>query len=611
MTTYTTAGSGNWNSGVNNAPFVGGAIPTFGDTVTIANGHTLTVPAGYTAQFGTVAGAATTVALTSAANGTGILVVNGTLECGQSVQQANGSWVMNAGAQILAANTTGRITWAISDNNTQASAILSCVGAAGNRVVFDTKGGAVGWGQFGIPVTGWSNGGRITASYTDWNNCGVSGTSWYKLNPNAAGFACTFSYCRFISCSDMGNTSNFANNTTFTFDNCTWKTPVNATEKILVFLFNAWTTGARRVNACSWEGQMQFIAPSAGAASGIDFTENFGRNYSQPSGSVSTIDFGGSAPTIKTWANNVFLYVSGSAPINNLPCGTLQRTIGIANCAATNHHWSQNGLSADTTYDQFIMQSEIADETGDFIQLGLNPATVKTLTLQNSLMLPARLDTTSGSGSLLNISLVGVINVRLLAKNNTVFLGKLDAGSGAVMNENIAPAAGQFLGVKDSIYWRFAQSGTNRAQWHFGAAVPANGAYLGVDYNWFSNCTATRSRYQDADAVFSTPSPPGGNDNTAATPNFVDATRNPVAYATNADATITTLAGLSNAMLKRNDDTGTTPGLAVISNMVDWIFAGFAPKNTAAATASSTGGRIGAVNTFVAGGVSLLRRRRR
>lgn len=93
MTAITTTGSGNWSSTTADAPWPGGTVPVEGDTVIIANTHTVTIDQNITigadsatAAINIAAGGKLELLYTAAADYTltlkGNLAINGTLEIG-------------------------------------------------------------------------------------------------------------------------------------------------------------------------------------------------------------------------------------------------------------------------------------------------------------------------------------------------------------------------------------------------------------------------------------------------------------------------------------------------------------------------------------------------
>jgi len=124
-TAYTSNATGNWNSTSTWSP---SGIPGSGDTVTLANSYTVTIPTGYTATVGTspASGGAAAI-MCSSSSGTGILIVNGTLDLQGPVNQCPATWQVNP--QTAAATTTG--TWSSGSNSvTLASGTGVAIGQA-------------------------------------------------------------------------------------------------------------------------------------------------------------------------------------------------------------------------------------------------------------------------------------------------------------------------------------------------------------------------------------------------------------------------------------------------------------------------------------------------
>ncbi len=88
---YTTAGSGNWNSGNNNAPFPGGVVPGAGDEVIIGVGHTVTLAAPASCL---------SLTLNTGAGAGGILTGASALTLAGNVTVSYGGGVMTSGATI-------------------------------------------------------------------------------------------------------------------------------------------------------------------------------------------------------------------------------------------------------------------------------------------------------------------------------------------------------------------------------------------------------------------------------------------------------------------------------------------------------------------------------
>ena len=99
MAAITSTATGNWNAG---GSWVGGVVPVSGDTVTIATGHTITVPDAYTAVCGT----------SPASGGAAALVITGTLVVGGGASgqlTVKGPVTQNNAAIIWSPNRVGAV----------------------------------------------------------------------------------------------------------------------------------------------------------------------------------------------------------------------------------------------------------------------------------------------------------------------------------------------------------------------------------------------------------------------------------------------------------------------------------------------------------------------
>jgi len=106
--TITTAGSGNWNSTTNNAPWPGGIVPASTDLVIIASTHSVTVTAAATCAGVTVNSAGILIINASIS-----LIVNGLVSMprpstGQSCTIAIGAGTLTCDSVTMNATTSGR-----------------------------------------------------------------------------------------------------------------------------------------------------------------------------------------------------------------------------------------------------------------------------------------------------------------------------------------------------------------------------------------------------------------------------------------------------------------------------------------------------------------------
>src|SRR5215203_4750077 len=105
------------------------AVPGAGDTVVIANGHTLNLPAAASWTIGNSADLATYAIRTAGTGGTGILTTQSgsTLTLRGHVLQGNATWQIGTtagGANVVFDHASTKLTWSISDASSQASARL-------------------------------------------------------------------------------------------------------------------------------------------------------------------------------------------------------------------------------------------------------------------------------------------------------------------------------------------------------------------------------------------------------------------------------------------------------------------------------------------------------
>lgn len=224
MATITAAGSGNWNSGVNNAPWPGGTAPGDGDTVVIG-AFTVTVPAGFTAQCGGVSNASqdlTTMVLTLSTT-TSHLIVNGTLKVYGNMT-CNGSGT--GGTDIIVG--PGGIIRMMSSLNVATPNRYVCALGTSNIMTVAMNGtnwgaGACKWESDSLGVSFWNgaNQCKFTATYTELtgasNEAGVDAIAWIgRAMPNP-GAIYTFDHVKMNYCGQLttgaltaGSTSTFS-----------------------------------------------------------------------------------------------------------------------------------------------------------------------------------------------------------------------------------------------------------------------------------------------------------------------------------------------------------------------------------------------------------------
>jgi hypothetical protein len=197
MLNYTTQRSGSWSDTTANSPWYTGTLPApvpgAGDSVVIADGHTVTIPDGYNAVIGNSPAAAGVVLQV---NGTGALVIgagaSGSLQVLGSVAFANPPYAsfntltVNAGGTLFidgTGNVGQRYTLGIGwDTRVRFN------GTTGAHVTVKSTAAGGATPAVAVATGGYYSGGMI-ATYTDFQYLGDSGTqAWLTaLNENNAG----------------------------------------------------------------------------------------------------------------------------------------------------------------------------------------------------------------------------------------------------------------------------------------------------------------------------------------------------------------------------------------------------------------------------------------
>jgi len=134
MATITSAQTGNWSA---TSTWVGGVVPSDGDTATVATGHTVSITGA--TVIGT-SGATGTIALTVA--GTGVLNISSSLTLkGDLVQQRGTSIIGTTGGSIIFTPPSGSTYKWLNSNAGTGTATVNLSGVAGNPFILTTTQG--------------------------------------------------------------------------------------------------------------------------------------------------------------------------------------------------------------------------------------------------------------------------------------------------------------------------------------------------------------------------------------------------------------------------------------------------------------------------------------
>jgi hypothetical protein len=595
MAAVTTGGSGNWNSTTPNAPWPGGTIPAATDTITIANGHTLTIPTGYTAQCGDPAVPATHAIRTAGTDGTGRLICNGKLEISANVQQGWAHWEYNgAGVKLESKNTTTALTYLFGDANFQNGCRISLIGTGigANRAIIQNGAGAAG---LRFTVVGGEQ--QCTWQFAKFSDIGTAGNAAITVRDS------NYSSTNVIQDVEFDNCGTFVVGTLVSGCNMT-------IQRLRVVNSKATDAIQLGVGANSSTGTRIFediIVPTGNfridATSGGTYTPTFtrcmfgGRQTRTSTGLVNYVDCFWGRPSN-----------AGDLSGAIVADGNITRGIHSANDVA-GFNWHGLGILnslANTTVDGLLFDGVLTSATGDlmFVQ---RSDTDHSVTVRNVLCTVS--PTASGAyGKMLNVissTADGVAAVPLV-ENCTWITDNAEAAF-IKYGETVASYAGVVGDLENNLIWG-RSAGQGQVLGREGTAAAANirnpttAAQVtnNAVVNPIINATNGDGHYTLAggDGLMWTSTIPTYT--SASDPNMVDSTRNLATWYRSvvggSPGTRTADTALAYEAIASQHGDSPVSG-ATITAAWEWIRAGFAPQNTALDTnvSANNGGWIGAV----------------
>lgn len=628
----TTTQSGNWDAACPGAQCVwdGGTPFALGDSASIQNGHTITIPVGVTAIPGESPADDTGTKAISCASGTGtgVLVVSGTLIFRGPVMGCASVWTISPGATLThdssqaTTPSTANYKWRISGANTQTSAYLNAIGTAGSRITVNIASGSGVFGGFAPYIDAGADG-NLTIKYADISNCGTAGGACIQIYP----FTCSTTVVRglimqnfTVTDSSNINVTNALGSCTVELDSGVFKGTTNTSGWAFRIGSTAMTTalatnGARKFrNLFSDGGTLSF---GGNVATTVDMGFDFKNLYLRGgTGAVPPMSVIGN---ITTGENSSFdlgflesRRQSSSGDGGNIPAGIVTRLIATRNWGANAHFVVP--MARTTAVDGWIEWNSVSDASngGDGFMVQPQAAAGNyTISFKNGVMLPqpdgsafGLIVSHNGSGGC-----SGANCPQITFDKNTYVTNTTTTGQLGVSIESNNSYAGVFDSVRSNIAHRPTNGNGYLVKWGEGLLDVVNDVFEVVDYNWTHNITTTQStKYGSELGAYAeyVGNNPGVHDSSG-NPLWVDTTRTPLSYGQRWDPTIATMDDLAAKFeacyrFRANGTTSCDPRFN-LADMYNWIRAGWRARNPSTWTAAHDGSHVGGVAPFTKFGV--------
>lgn len=568
MAAITSTANGNWSA---TGTWVGGVVPTDGDTVTIA--HNVAVDTNITignspTSTGKVITVNTTKTLTFNA-GVAVACKGGILQKGSAIIQMEAGSGIEFDSSASAAPSTTRYTWEVGDSH-NAKPRIQINGTAEARCYIRSKAGsAYAWINDGT-ADQFLQAGLIQGQYVTITRMGDADTKSWRMSPTGDSIV-SLKHARLDTCGRIGGLFNWGADATVEFDDINMTGSVDS-ENICFKTENATSIGAgtRIFKNFSADLKVQFFTWG-----GIQ-TEN---NYFHRS-IENTVD--------QEWGSFKYNFVRFSPGFGefNISGDTLDNIYFYDDPDQYNPHFiSALESGEDQTIDGDIFDMNCLQEDdpqeGDCIQIG-EPGDACTVTIQNVIIPKGPSNRTVGT----LFTAAGNADTTIIAIHNTVHTGS----QGAAVGETYSGFPGMVDTFKSNIFWD--EDGGQGKKLYDAASSTVSDlvAAADADYNCGWNLIAGTNGKGYSGLEFSSGSP--GDHDLNVNPNFV----NKDADLSTWDASLGGPGTDAHAMQELQKIGLATYNTAFSAQaFTAYMRAAFTPTNPALKNAAHDGGDIGAV----------------